>query len=111
MKKKDIITIEQIQRRATKFMLDDYHSDYRLRLSRLSLLPVMFGMELQNISLFVKCLKNPSSHFNIYDYMSLSRSSSRFGSNNRLKHKYCKLSAIVTFSSIELYVPGIVSHH
>ena len=40
-------------------------------------------LELQDILFFVKCLKNPPINFNIYDYVSFSQSSTRFGSNNR----------------------------
>ena len=39
---KDIITLERIQRRATKFILNDYQSSYRFRLVKLHLLPLMY---------------------------------------------------------------------
>ena len=103
--KKDILTTEQIQRRATKFILDDYHSDYKSRRSRLSLLPVIFWLELQDI--FPCKMKNPSGNFSIYDYVSFSWSSTRFSSsiriNKSLNHK--------TFFPIELSVSGISLHH
>ena len=37
---KDITKIEQLQRRATKYILQDYISDYKTRLTKLQLLPV-----------------------------------------------------------------------
>ena len=43
---KDIKFIEQIQRRATKFILNDYHSDYYNRLIKLQILPLMYMFEL-----------------------------------------------------------------
>ena len=38
---KDIITLERIQRHPTKFILNDYCSDYKNRLIKLKLLPLM----------------------------------------------------------------------
>ena len=37
--RKDIKLIENVQRRATKFILNDYSSDYKLRLLKLNLFP------------------------------------------------------------------------
>ena len=39
---KDITEIEQLQCRATKYILQDYISDYKTRLTKLQLLPVMY---------------------------------------------------------------------
>ena len=60
---KDILTIEKIQRRATKFILNDFSSDYKSRLISLGLLPLMFLYELFDILFFLKCLKFPESSF------------------------------------------------
>ena len=38
---KDILTIERVQRRATKYILNDYISCYKIRLLKLNLLPLM----------------------------------------------------------------------
>ena len=38
----DIELIEKVQKRATKYILSDYNSDYKLRLTRLKLLPLMY---------------------------------------------------------------------
>ena len=46
---KDIATLERIQRRATKFILNDFSSDYRSHLVTLRLLPLMMQLELNDI--------------------------------------------------------------
>ena len=46
---KDILTLEQIQRRATKYLLNDYTSSYKTRLVKLRILPLMYLFELQDI--------------------------------------------------------------
>ena len=38
----DIQLIEKVQKRATKYILSDYNSDYKLRLTRLKLFPLMY---------------------------------------------------------------------
>ena len=50
---KDILNIERVQRRATKYILNDYVSDYKTRLLKLKLLPLMYFLEIQDI-MFVK---------------------------------------------------------
>ena len=66
---KDITLIEQIQRRATKFILNDYSSDYFDRLKQLNLLPLMYTFELNKLVFMLKSLKYPSPSFNITDYI------------------------------------------
>ena len=46
---KEILLLERIQRRATKFILNDYKSDYKSRLNSTRLLPLMYWFELQDI--------------------------------------------------------------
>ena len=48
------VTIEKVQRRATKFILADYSSDcnYKTRLLRLGILPLMYILDLYDIYLF-----------------------------------------------------------
>ena len=53
---KDIILLEKIQRRASKFLLNDYSSDYKTRLMSLNLLPLSMVMELNDIIFFLKSL-------------------------------------------------------
>ena len=55
---KDISQIERVQRRATKFILNDYSLDYKSRLSSLHILPIMMVFEINDIIFFVRSL-NP----------------------------------------------------
>ena len=69
---KDICRLEKIQRRATKFILNDYTSDYKSRLITLELLPLMYYYELQDILFFIKCIIDPPDNFNILNYVHFS---------------------------------------
>ena len=60
---KDIQTFERVQRRSTKFILNDYHSNYKDRLMSLKLLPVSLWLELLDITFLINCLKYPSRTF------------------------------------------------
>ena len=82
----DIKKLEQVQRRATKYILSDYTSDYKTRLVKLDLLPLMHQLELADIMFCVKSLQNPSPAFNILDYIKFSNSSTRSGSASKLVH-------------------------
>ena len=46
----------------------------------------MMAMELNDILFLVKSLKNPSDHFNIYHYISMSTTTSRSSSHLKIKH-------------------------
>ena len=83
---KDILNIERVQRRATKFILNDYDSDYKSRLLQLKLLPQMYFFELQDICFTIKSLKSPTKNFNIRDYISFSNINTRSSSCNKLIH-------------------------
>ena len=70
---KDIKAIETIQRRATKYILNDYCSCYKTRLISLHLLPLMVQFEINDILLFITCIKNPTASFdNISRFVSFS---------------------------------------
>ena len=84
---KDIIVLERVQRRATKFILNDYQSSYRSRLLTLNLLPLMYLFEIYDIIFFIKSLKNPTSSFNIYNFIEFHSSSSRLSKANKLTHQ------------------------
>lgn len=58
---KDMTLVELLQHRATKYMLNDYNSDY------IHLLPLSMLLELNDICFFIKSLKLTSSNnsFNI----------------------------------------------
>ena len=50
---KDILNIERVQCRATKYILNDYTSCYKTRLIKLKLLPLMYLFELQPTGYFI----------------------------------------------------------
>ena len=60
---KDITALECIQRRATKYILNDYNSSYKSRLQQLHMLPLMYIYELNDIMFLVKSLKSPTDNF------------------------------------------------
>ena len=74
---KDIKKLEQLQRRATKYILNDYSSDYKTRLIHLRLLPLMYIFEISDILFFIKNLKNFTNNFNINTYISFSTGNTR----------------------------------
>ena len=81
---KDIITLETIQRRATKFILGDYTSSYKSRLTKLHLLPLMMALELYDITFFIKSFKQPTHSFNILNFVSFNQNSTRSGTHCKL---------------------------
>ena len=90
---KDIVTLENVQRRATKFILNDYTSNYKDRLITLNLFPLMYWYELQDILFFIKCLQSPDHNgINIFDFVQFSSSTTRFASQHKLLVKYRRSS-------------------
>ena len=81
----DITKFEQIQRRATKYILNDYSSDYKTHLLHLRLLPLMYILKISDIMFLIKSLKFPSASFDIKHYISFSSSSTR-SSGTKLIH-------------------------
>ena len=75
-----------MQRRATKFILNSYDSDYRLRLLSLQLLPLMMILEINDVLFFVKSLKEPTDHFDISRFVTFCSGCTRLASNLKLKH-------------------------
>ena len=84
--RKDILLIERVQRRATKYILNDFKSNYRSRLVSLQLLPLSLTLELNDIIFFLKSVREPSSSFDILSFVSFSNSDTRSSSANKLKH-------------------------
>ena len=89
---KDIESIEKVQRRATKFILSDYTSDYRTRLTQLGMLPLMYIYEISDIFFFIKSHKAPTDKFNILNYVSFNIGSTRT-SGIKLHHKTAHTNA------------------
>ena len=101
---KDIILLEKIQRRASKFLLNDYSSDYKTRLMSLNLLPLSMVMELNDIIFFLKSLRTPSSTFNILDYVSFCNSSTRSSSSHKLRHTCSSTTLLISTFHISFLV-------
>ena len=76
---KDIRKIEQLQWRATKYILQDYTADYKTRLINLQLLPLMYTyiLEISDIMFFINSVKNPTPSFNINALISYSSNRTR----------------------------------
>ena len=66
---KDINFLKCVQRCATKYMLNDFRSDYKSRLIALGLLPLMYIFELSDIMFCVRSLKSPTKNFNISEFI------------------------------------------
>ena len=86
---KDIVRIKQNQRQATKYVLGTSGADldYKSRLIKTNLLPIMFWYEVQDVLFFVKCLVNPSENFDIKEYIDFSTSNTRLSTYNKLMLK------------------------
>ena len=90
---KDISCLEKVQRRATKYILNNYSSPYRNRLLALDLLPLSLWLELLDLLFLVKCLLAPPDNFNIREYITFVEGPTRAGSCGKLTHNYSRTSA------------------
>ena len=63
--------IEMIQKRATKYILSDYSSDYKLRLTRLKLLPLMYIYDLADIILIDLSYSLPTIKSKLKNYFGI----------------------------------------
>ena len=75
-----------VQRRGTKYILNDFQSDYKSRLISLDLLPLMYTYEILDILFLAKSLKTPDPSLPIHDFISFS-SSTRAGCTSELVHQ------------------------
>ena len=94
---KDVMALERIQRRVTKYILNDPSSDYRSRLVALQMLPLMMQLELYDIMFFVRCLKEPTNTFNISAHVTFSSNSTRSSTYFKLKHSLCRTNTLQHF--------------
>ena len=85
---KHIEFLEGVQRRATKYVLNDFKSDYKSRLITLGLLPLMYFLELNDVMFCVRSLKFPTSDFNITDYIQFSKCGTRSSAFMKLSHHF-----------------------
>ena len=83
---KDIITLEKVQRRATKFILNDFTSDYKSRLMELKILPLMMQLELNDMMFLLRCLKEPTEAFRVSSYVNFCSTSTRSSSYLKIQH-------------------------
>ncbi len=91
---RDIQSIERVQRRATKYILMDYNSEYKSRLMNLNMLPLMYWLELQDLVFLVKCLKDPHDTIGINRYLNpVNSESTRANTKNNLQHRFSRLSS------------------
>ena len=107
---KHVFLFEQLQRRATKFILNDFHNDYKFRLISLNILPLSLWLELLDL---VKNLKSPSMYivlqyiqlclFHLYWYSFINSEQTRHG------HQ-CYTLLDICLILIELFLYGISSH-
>ena len=81
---KDILTLERIQCRAIKYILNDFESSYKSWLEQLHLLPLIYTYKLNDLMFLVKCLKQPSDHLNIYQHIKFATTSTRLGNSYKL---------------------------
>ena len=90
---KDVLSLEKIQRRATKFILQDYNSDYKASILSLNLLPIASWLEVQGLLFLVKCLLDAHDNFNVSDYICFSTTNTRSPTKNNLVHKFSRTNA------------------
>lgn len=89
----DILRLERVQRKATKFILG-HNGSYKDRLTTLKILPLMMWFELHDVMFLVKCIKFPPDNFLLSDYVTFASSihNTRSSSHFKLSHTYSKFS-------------------
>ena len=108
---KDIMILERVQRRATKFILNDYTytSPYKSKLTQLNLFPLMYRYELNDLLFFIKSYKATSAHFDIHQFVQFKLSSTRPSSAGKLVHQtYLLQIPIVIFIFVEYQDYGML---
>ena len=93
----DIKSLELVQRRATRFIMNDTTSDYKNRLIRLNLLPLMMEFEIADIIFLIKAFKSPTDHFDINNFVQLSYHKTRASTYFKLKHSICHTTSHKNF--------------
>ena len=87
---KDIITLKDVQHRATKIITNDYISNYKSRLLQLHLLPLMYQYEIKDLLFLIKCQNQPDN-INIHDHFNFVTLSAR-RNNHMLRYNYARTS-------------------
>ena len=108
---KDIVSLKRIQRRASKYITNDFSTNYRDRLIAIQLLPLMYRFELLDIMFFIKCLKFPNPSFPVLDFVSLTNSNNtRSSSFSKLIHQSRRNRLPQHSYSAGLFAYGILYH-
>ena len=81
---KHIQQLERVQRRATKYILNDYSTDYKSRLINLHMLPLMYILDVNDVMFFLKNLHNPHNGFDINNFIKFATGHTRLASGNKL---------------------------
>ena len=68
------------------YILNDYTSDYKSRLLKLHILPLMYTLDLNDIMFFIKNLKTRHDGFDIKSYISFVTGNTRLATSNKLQH-------------------------
>ena len=104
--KNDLQLIEGIQRRATKFILNDYYSDYKSRLINLGLVPLSFLREIADLCFFYKCFHN----FYNFDILEICPLQNTPGCHTRSNDEYLRLKSLPfnTETASQFYTKRIV---
>lgn len=91
---RDLTLLEGVQRRATKFILQNYELSYPERLRELKLLPISYWLELKDLIFFFKCLHGLFD-FDISQFVTFSSnvvSRTRSNQQKMLKSNPCRTS-------------------
>ena len=81
------ISLETVQRRATRFIINDMSMDYRDRLLNLNILPLMMQYEISDIMFLVK----------LFQHLLFSSSNTRSSAHLKLKHSIPKNNTLRQF--------------
>ena len=81
---KDIQSLECIQCRARKFILNNYSLPHKLRLEQLYLLPLMYIYELNDLIFFVKSLQSPHLYFDVRQFIQFASNNTRSATAHKL---------------------------
>ena len=86
--------LERVQRCATKYILNEYVSDYKSCLRKLKILPLMYILD---IIFFICNLQYPHEGFNINSYISIASKDTHATANHKLQHNRSPTNAINNF--------------
>ena len=67
---RDIVRLEKVQRRASRFILPHSSLCYKERLTTLKVLPLMMWLEIADVMFFIKQLRDPVGNFDISEFLS-----------------------------------------